>query len=62
MESEYQKCIRIIMNDFLPNPKNQYDFKAQPDFQLMDVTAVHSANFEPISVEDKADKIVRILY
>ena len=29
---------------------------------MVDVTAVHSANFEPISVEDKADKIVRILY
>lgn len=22
MEQEYLKCIRIIMNDFLPNPKN----------------------------------------
>jgi hypothetical protein len=62
MEAEYLKCIRIIMNDFLPNPKNSYEFKALPEFQMVDVSTAHSANFESISVEDKADKIVRILY
>ena len=36
MEQEYVKCIRIIMNDFLPNPKNQYEFKSQPDFAVLD--------------------------
>ena len=29
---------------------------------MVEVSTVHQANFESISVEDKADKIVRILY
>jgi len=50
------------MNDFLPNPKNQYEFKNIPEFAALDQTTQNPANFEPISVEDKAEKIVRILY
>jgi len=60
MQTEYTKCIRIIMNDFLPNPKNQFHFEPAPEFLSTDTGS--SPNFDPISVDDKADKIVRILY
>ena len=51
------------MNDFLPNPKNQFEWKAQPEFLVIDATQIaHTANFEPISVDDKPDKIAKILF
>lgn len=60
MQDEYTKCIRIIMNNFLPAPKNQFSFVAAPDFLALDTGG--SPNFDPISVDDKAEKITRILY
>ena len=56
----YRQCIRIILDDTLP--KNNYEFKANVDFLSDQQPATHqNANFETISVDDKPDKILRIL-
>jgi len=58
----YRKCIRIILDDHLP--KNQYEFRPTADFTLSETgsAVTNNANFEQILVDDKLDKILRILY
>jgi len=59
--SVYHQCIRIIIDDHLP--KNNFEFKAVTDFSASDTGVVNAnSNFEPISVDDRPDKIQRILY
>ena len=56
----YRKCIRIIIDDFLP--KNNFEFKASMDYLTQSDSTNQNANFETISVDDKPEKIMRILY
>ena len=58
----YRQCIRIIIDDHLP--KNNYEFRPAADFSTNEIgSTVHSsANFEPITNEDKLDRIMRILF
>ena len=60
--SVYQQCIRIILDDHLP--KNQYEFKVVTDFGANEAgsSANTNANFEPINVDDRLEKVLRILY
>ena len=59
--SVYRQCIRIILDDHLP--KNNFEFKPTADFANSESGVANlNANFEPISVDDKPDKILRILY
>ena len=65
--SVYRQCIRIIIDDHLP--KQNFEFKVISDFSAGNAgsdggAAANSGayNFETISVEDKPDKILRILY
>jgi len=56
----YRQCIRIIIDDHLP--KQNYEFKVVSDFTANESGASQAYNFETISVDDKPDKILRILY
>ena len=59
--SVYQKCVRIILDDHLP--KSNFEFKpTNESFANTDSGTNLNANFEPISVDDKPEKLVRILY
>ena len=58
----YRQCIRIIVDDHLP--KKNFEFKPNIDFSAPEggAAVATTANFEHISVDDKPDKIVRILF
>ena len=64
----YRQCIRIIIDDFLP--KQNFEFKVISDFSASNAGGEAAGasgnsgayNFETISVDDKPDKILRILY
>ena len=60
--SVYRQCIRIILDDHLP--KNNYEFKVVTDFGANEAgsSANTNANFEPINVDDRLEKVLRILY
>lgn len=59
--SVYRLCIRIILDDHLP--RQSFEFKPTADFAQSETGITNAnANFEQISVDDKLDKILRILY
>lgn len=56
MGDTYKACIRLIINDFLPNHCN-YEFKSNIDY-LVNQSDTKGINFDPITVDDKPEAIL----
>ena len=56
----YRKCIRIILDDFLP--KNQFEFRPTADFTSTEGGVSPNSSFDEVTAEFALDKIMRILY
>ena len=56
----YRKCIRIILDDFLP--KNQFEFRPTADFASTEGGVNPNSSFDEVTAEYALDKVMRILY
>ena len=57
----YQKCIRIVVDDFLP--KTPYKFIASPEFLAVEGAQYNqNANFEAVTNDDRPVKVLKVVY
>ena len=64
MWETYQKCIRLILNDFLPKQKS-FEYKSNTEYlitQQAETAKGLSHNFEAITFEDKPENILANIY